>query len=55
MTQSNHAEFAPEDDFAIQELEQEYVGELPERDLLLTVSLLGIPLVSISGLDVKIS
>ncbi len=45
----------PEDDFTVEELEQEHAHELPQRDLLLGVSLLGIPLVQVTGLNINIS
>ena len=55
MTQSSHAVSAPEDGFTVDELEREHANELPGRDLLLGLSLLGIPLLQVSGLDIKIS
>ena len=53
--ESSTGELAPQDDFSVDELAQQHGAELPERDLLLGVSLLGIPLLNVSGLDIKIS
>ena len=41
--------------FTSEELEAQHTAELPGRDLLLGVSLLFIPIASISGLNVDIS
>jgi hypothetical protein len=44
-----------DEDFTVEDLQREHAAELPGRDLLLGVSLLGIPLVNITGLELKIS
>lgn len=36
------------------ELEAQHTAQLPDRELLLTVSLLGIPLLTLDGLDVNV-
>jgi hypothetical protein len=41
------------EEFAVEELEQEQASELPGRDLLMTISLLGIPLLGLSDLTVN--
>ncbi len=41
-------------EMTLDELEQEYAGELPGRDLLISVSLLGIPLVGVDGVTVNL-
>ena len=43
------------DEYSVEELEHQIGGELPPRELMLTVSLLFIPLVSVSGINVNIS
>ena len=40
--------------FTTKELEDQHVAELPSRDLLIGVSLLGIPLVGVDGVTVNI-
>ena len=41
--------------FSMEELEEELAAELPDRDLLISVGLLGIPIVSVTGINVNIS
>lgn len=40
--------------FTVQELEDQHGAELPVRDLMIGVSLLGLPLVGIDGLTVNV-
>lgn len=37
------------------ELEVQHAAELPDRELLITVSLLGIPIIGVTGINVSIS
>jgi hypothetical protein len=53
--QTSPGGFTPEDDFTLEELEREHAAELPGRDLLLTISVLGIPIASIDGLNITLS
>ena len=48
MAKSNEAEIT------IEELEQQEAVELPNRELLASVSLLGIPLIGIDGVNINI-
>jgi hypothetical protein len=41
--------------FSPEELDGQEVVELPQRDLLITVTVLGIPIVGVSGIDLRIS
>lgn len=41
-------------DFSAADLEDQLAAELPSRDLLLGVSLLGLPLLSLDGLNVNV-
>lgn len=42
-------------DFSVEELDSQHCAELPERDLLIAVTLLGIPVVGVTGINVSIS
>lgn len=42
-------------EFTCDELEQQHTAELPNRDLLLALTVLGIPLVGVTGINVSIS
>ena len=44
----------PNDDFSIEELESQHIAELPGRQLLAGLSLLGLPLIGIDGVNVNI-
>lgn len=41
--------------FSAAELEHQDVVELPQRDLMIAVTVLGIPIVGLSGIEVRIS
>jgi hypothetical protein len=41
------------EEIAVEELDQEQASELPGRDLLMTISLLGIPLLGVSDVTVS--
>ena len=43
------------EEIPVEELEQEHASELPGRDLLISISLLGIPLVGIGDLSAVVS
>jgi len=43
------------EEISVEELEQEHASELPGRDLLINISLLGIPLVGIGDLSAVVS
>ena len=38
-----------EAEFSVRELEEQHAAELPSRDLLLTISAVGLPIVGVSG------
>lgn len=42
-------------DLTWEELDGQRAAELPDRELLITVSLLGIPIVSVTGINLSIS
>ncbi len=42
-------------DFSIEELDSQHTAELPGRRLMAALTLLGLPLVGISGVDVNIN
>lgn len=44
----------PHDELSVEELDQANVCELPGRDLLLSISLLGIPLLGLDGVTVNV-
>lgn len=46
---------AKPNDLTVEELEVQHAAELPERELLITVTLLGIPIIGLSGINVSIS
>ena len=41
-------------DFTVEELESQHAAELPARDLLIGVSLFGIPLAAVDGVAVNV-
>jgi hypothetical protein len=41
-------------DFSLDELDSQHTAELPRRDLLIGVSLLGIPLLGVSDVNVNV-
>lgn len=41
-------------DFTLEELDNQHTAELPERDLLIGVSVLGIPLAGLDGVSVNV-
>lgn len=41
--------------FSRQELESQDLVELPQRELMLAVTVLGIPVVGLTGIDIRIS
>lgn len=41
--------------FSPEELDRQDVVELPQRDLMIAVTVLGIPIVGLSGVDLRIS
>lgn len=41
--------------FTLEELEGEHASQLPDRDLLIAVSVLGIPLAGVDGISINIS
>ena len=41
-------------DFSPEELDAQYTAELPSRDLLITVSVLGLPLAGVDGLNANV-
>lgn len=43
------------DEFTVEELEGQHTAELPGRDLMLGISLLFIPIASVSGVSVDVS
>lgn len=43
------------EEIPLEELEQEHASELPGRDLLIGISLLGIPLLGLDGLSLAVS
>ncbi len=43
------------EELSLEELEAQHAALLPDRELMVAVSVLGIPLVEIKGLEVKIS
>ena len=43
------------EEISVEELEQEQASELPGRDLLMTISLLGIPLLGLSDLAASVT
>ncbi len=43
------------DEFTVEELESQHAAELPGRQLMATVSVLGLPLVGVSDVAVNIS
>lgn len=45
----------PTDGFTIEELESQRAAELPARDLMIALTLLGIPLVGVSDVAVNIN
>jgi hypothetical protein len=45
----------PDTDLTIEELESQHAAELPTRDLMIGVSLLGLPLVGLDGLAANIN
>lgn len=55
MAREQHSTDKLESGIPSEELQDEFAAELPERDLLLSVSLLGIPVVAVDGLSVGIS
>ena len=42
-------------DFSVEELESQLAAELPGRHLMAALTLLGLPLVGVSGVDVNIN
>lgn len=42
------------DDFSLEELDSQHTAELPGRQLLVGLSLLGIPLIGLDGVNVNI-
>jgi hypothetical protein len=42
-------------DFTAEELDNQHVAALPARDLLIGVSVLGIPLAGLNGLDMNVN
>lgn len=48
MTQNQRSEFT------LEELLEEHTAELPGRDLMITISVLGIPLATIDGVNVNV-
>jgi hypothetical protein len=42
-------------DLSAEEMDSEHAAELPARDLMVGISLLGIPLVSLDGLTVNVT
>lgn len=44
-----------EQEMSVAEMDQEYAAPLPHRDLLVAVSLLGIPLVGLDGVTVNVN
>lgn len=45
----------PDTDLTVEELESQHATELPARDLMIGVSLLGLPLVGLDGLAANIN
>ena len=43
------------EDLSIDDMEREYAAELPPRDLMVGISLLGIPLLSLDGVTVNVN
>lgn len=43
------------EEFSVEELEQEHASELPGRDLLVNISLLGIPLMGITDVTALVN
>lgn len=43
-----------DNDFTLEELAAQHAAELPPRDLLITVSILGLPLVGVSDVGVTV-
>lgn len=41
-------------DFSLEELDDQHTAELPARDLLITVSVLGLPLVGVSDVGANV-
>ena len=42
-------------DFSVEELESQHAAELPGRHLMAALTILGLPLVGVSGVDVNIN
>lgn len=43
-----------QNDFSLDELDGQHAAELPTRDLLITVSILGLPLAGVDGLNANV-
>lgn len=43
------------EDFSVEELASQHVAELPGRQLMAALTVLGLPLVGVSGVDVNIN
>jgi hypothetical protein len=41
--------------FTVEELEQQHTAQLPDRDLMIGLTVLGIPLVGVDGLSLSVS
>jgi hypothetical protein len=55
MTRRNFVSFQDQAAFTAAELDSQHTAELPARDLMIGISILGLPLVSLDGLAVNVN